>query len=192
MLPIPIRWWFPGLREILPRNSIWPSWRVSSSRRSSAPGLPPSSAYLIDKTCCPLLSRKIGCDDMAGVKYAPAVDGHDWPALIGQASIAALICMDATELPLPHTNNRDRHAVVRSRMTNLGTACQILCVPAYTRYFSTIGIATEWPDFHFVLANGWPHLSMNSLHPSVIRIKGRDPEPFQPAMNKVIVRPLEA
>lgn len=148
-------------------------------KEPTAPGLAPSSAYIIHSSCCALLSRKMGRDDMADVAYAPVTDGHDCPVILGQACIAALICMDATALPSLQTNNRARHAALRDRMAKLGSTCPIFCVPAYTKYFSTTGIATEWPDFHFVLANGFPGSSQNNGHPSVIWIKGRDAESFQ-------------
>jgi predicted amidohydrolase len=148
---------------------------------------PYNSAYLISPDSCPLLSRKMETDTTGDKIYERCTKACDAPVRYEQTSLAALICIDAT-------SGRQRHQELRTRIAQLGTGCPILCVPAYTQYLDTPGIAADWSDMHFILANGCPlphrTQSMAGYHPSVIRIKGRDQLTFQGRENKVIVSPL--
>jgi hypothetical protein len=147
------------------------------------PKPPYSSSYLITSTCYCCLSRKIGRDDLADCPhdqrlYQPFPHPSDTPSQHDQkAHIAGLLCMDAVRQPCPHIpsiSNCARHDELKADMAKLGSALPILGVPARMRSLTTKGIDGEWPDVHFVLANACPPSDSNT-HPSVIRIKGRDP-----------------
>jgi predicted amidohydrolase len=152
--------------------------------------LPSSAAYLVSATCSKVLSLKAGEDQMAGVVYRKST-AVDSPVAFDQATVSALICMDADTDGKSHK----RHKVLRQKVKELGGSCPILCVPANTSYLSTGGLATGWVDFHFALANGCclPNAKPNcaGYYPSVIKIMGKEPESFQDKTNKVIVLPLE-
>src|SRR5579862_1531911 len=112
--------------------------------------LPHSSAYFISATCSKVLSRKTGADLMEGVLYKSSAE-LDSPISLGQTVVSALICMDATASPAPRLSNHKRHQSLREKVERLGGSCSILCVAANTKNFMTIGIASEWDNFHFVL-----------------------------------------
>jgi predicted amidohydrolase len=152
-------------------------------------------AYLISENTCAVLSQKTGSDDMASVAYTPSMETNDSPVLFEGVSIAALVCMDAAEQPSLQVDNRERHALLRKKITALGAECKLLCVPANTRYLPTQALAAPWPNAHFILANGCflPEAKEHAAgyHPSVIRIRGTNPEPFQQQTNQVVVRSLD-
>jgi hypothetical protein len=152
-----------------------------------------SSACLIgSKVATHKLCLKSGSDDTAKRDmgfpiYQPFAGGYDAPFLLGTTAVAALICMDATEQPEPNVSNKARHTRLREKVANLKAHSQVLCVPANTRYFSTSGIATEWPGFHFALANGWPE----GHNTSVIRIVDREVVVFPRGANLVLVETMQ-
>lgn len=167
------------------------------------PTPPYSSAYLITSTCCCCLSRKMGSDDLADCPndqklYQPFPKPSDTPSQHEQKTcIAGLLCMDAVLQPCPHLqsiSNLTRHDALKAC---IGTALPILCVPARMRSLGTRGIEGEWPEVHFILANACPPGDSNT-HPSVVRIKGRNPvmfpkDQFTPSVeyDALIVEPFE-
>ena len=150
-------------------------------------GRPYNSAYFISAARSRLLSRKTR-DDKTGI-YRPSTVVRDLPVMVGEAAIAALVCMDAAECEKRPAVSRERHAALCEKVSELDKACQILCVPANIRYLSTELIAGKWSAFQFVLANG---CCLSGAPPSVIGIKGKVPMSFQEQTNKVVVCPLEA
>jgi hypothetical protein len=145
--------------------------------------LPPlSSAYLITSTCCHRLCRKTGSDNLATADMLPVGDRGDnlyrrcelmcnTPILYDDHTcIAALLCMDATARPGPQTDNSKQHNALRAKVC-ISHRKTILCVPARMRQFPTLGVADEWHDVDFVLANAC-HYSDSVGRPSVIRIDG--------------------
>ena len=84
------------------------------------------------------------------------------PVEYGGASVAALICMDAD------FSERDRRqAAVLGRMSSIGTAQRILCVPAHMMTYGSKEVALAWPNaVAVVVANSSPK------QPSVLRLGG--------------------
>lgn len=157
---------------------------------------PYNSAYLIAPACCCQLSRKVGRDDMATLLYSPwgpDTGTCDHPvAWDHESCIAALICIDAASEPYnsPWKNNHDRHSALREQVAKLACLHTILCVSANSIQLNTLGVADDWPDVHFLLANSWTGYPRAS--PSVVRARRGKPIICDRQENVLVIEKLSS
>jgi hypothetical protein len=131
-----------------------------------------SSAYLIDRGLCAVLTRK-GQDDGSG-NYRPCTENFDQGLLHRGIWITALICMDAARFSL--TNQRHKAILVEiEARAALTPDHAMLCVPSCMQTYGSRDVAKDWPKhLTVILANS------GRAQPSVIRLSGQsaDTEPF--------------